>query len=76
MSLIDQVIELSGPLPDPVRYRHHLEGLKPERLQERLTDLLASSGRRTGGNRWERPANLRRAIFAADSRPQLHDLNR
>lgn len=54
--LIDQIMELSGPLPDPVKYRHYLDGLATPKLQERLEDLTASAHRQPALDQWHRPA--------------------
>lgn len=47
-ALIEQILSRSGPFEDErarARHRHWLEGLRPARLQERLSALEESAGR-------------------------------
>jgi len=62
MALIDQVLELSGPLPDAQAHRRWLETLLETRLQARLVALQESAGRHCGGDRWERSAQAERQL--------------
>ena len=41
MSLIDRIMQLSGPMPDPERHRRYLATLNTRQLQEREAALAS-----------------------------------
>ena len=73
-SLIQEILVLSGPLPDAERYRRHLEGWARWRLETRLDDLRQSAARRAGGDRWERPAMGERQLRPTEAKDTRYDM--
>ena len=54
--LVNQILDLSGPLPDPDRYKRYLQTLDGRTLRERLDALEAEVGRPRVESKW---TNLR-----------------
>lgn len=50
--LIDRILELSGPVPDPAKYKRYLQCLDGRELSQRAADLEAERGRPRTEGRW------------------------
>ena len=53
-TLIDRIMQLCGPIPNPLAHRRWLESLGHKGLQARLDALLAEQGKPATLERWSR----------------------